>query len=174
MVISLLQLQIHTSEFQNTKHALRATCNRINSFAKLYELLHLNQDIEKLPTKNYFTNIVNNVKMHFSQKIEFIYDIQYNISINDSIYCGLILNELVTNSLKYAFDKEGTITIHTSKENDLIYMSVQDDGRGYDPSSNSSLGLTIVRTLTEKQLQGDLRLSFHKGTKTLISWKEKE
>lgn len=82
--------------------------------------------------------------------------------------------ELVTNSLKYAFDKRGTITIHTSKENDLIYMSVQDDDRGYDPSSNSSLGLTIVRTLTEKQLQGDLRLSFHKGTKTLISWKEKE
>lgn len=174
MVISLLQLQIHTTEFHKTKHALTDTCNRIYSFANLYELLHLNQDTQKLPTKNYFANIVNNIKVYFPQKVEFIYDIQYNISINNSIYCGLILNELVTNSLKYAFDKDGIIIIHTSKEDDHILMRVQDNGKGYKLSSNFSLGLTIVRTLTEKQLQGDLEVSFDKGTKTLISWKEKK
>ncbi|QOP41726.1 7TM diverse intracellular signaling domain-containing protein [Sulfurimonas marina] len=172
MVISLLQLQIHKTTVKSTKNELTVTCNRINSFAKLYELLHLSDDHSMINTELYFQNIIKNIKIHFKLHVNILYDIKYNIPVKDSIYCGLILNELITNSFKYAFNNEGTILVRTYKKDHYIYMSVEDNGKGYDLKKTPSLGLTIVDTLTQKQLRGTIDVQVDNGTKTIIKWKE--
>ncbi len=175
MVISLLELQIHNAVLQDTKKELTITCNRINSFAKLYELLYLNENTIQLPTHQYFEAIVETIKVNFNKDVDVIYDIQVNISLQDLIYCGLILNELITNSFKYAFKKTGFIKISVYKKDDTIYMSVYDNGKGYikQPKS-SSLGLTIVETLSKKQLRANLSIENSEGTRVTLSWKEKQ
>ncbi len=175
MVISLLELQIHNAVSQDTQKELTITCNRINSFAKLYELLYLNENSIQIPTRNYFEEIVKTIEVNFNKHVDVLYDIRINISLQDSIYCGLILNELVTNSFKYAFEKTGFIEISVYKEDDTIYMSVYDNGKGYTQQPNgSSLGLTIVETLSKKQLRANLSIENTKGTRVTLSWEEKQ
>ena len=172
MIISLIKLQIASSTIQTTKQELSITKNRIESIAHLYETLHLSGTTENFETKLYFQNIVENIQYSFSLDIEIIYDIKYDISIHSSIYCGLIINELVTNSFKYAFVKSGTIKISSYKQNDLVYLLVEDDGCGFKMQKSTSLGLTIVKTLAQKQLKGDVNIESQKGTKTTIVWME--
>jgi len=86
------------------------------------------------------------------------------------MYSGLILNELLTNSFKYAFKESGTITITTLIKEGTCYLVVGDDGFGYEDKQTSSLGLTIIRTLAKKQLKGNVEIDSKHGTKTTISW----
>jgi len=172
MVLSLIKLQIASTRTEATKEELTITKNRISSIAKLYEILHLNGDKTNFETRLYFQSIVQNVQNNFTLKIEIIYDIKYNISVNNTIYCGLILNELVTNSFKYAFKKSGTINISTYENKNILYLVVSDNGCGFETEEKSSLGLTIVNTLAQKQLKGRVAIESNKGTKTTISWRK--
>ena len=86
----------------------------------------------------------------------------------------MILNELITNSFKYAFKKSGTIKIETFTKNANVHMIVQDNGVGFTQKKNSSLGLTIVTTLIEKQLHGEFFIDSQKGTSTTIIWRNNE
>lgn len=174
MVISLLQLQIHQTFHKGTKEQLINTCNRINSLAQLYELLHFQNASEKLSTQSYFENIVKNIQIHFELEVKVVYDIKHNIHLHDLIYCGLIINELVTNSFKYAFTHKGTIEIKTYQQGDETYLDVSDDGFGYKEKKKNSLGLIIVKTLSKKQLHGKIDITTQNGTKTLIHWREEK
>ena len=90
--------------------------------------------------------------------------------MNNAIPCGLILNELISNSLKYAFQgrKNGKIEVRLKNEDEHISISVADDGIGI-PSKISventdTLGLQLVSTLVE-QIEGELSLDRENGTK---------
>ena len=174
MILSLIKLQINQTYVQTTKDELHITKDRINSIANLYEILHLRGDSNNFNTLTYFRNIVKNIEEQFPKDIDVIYLVKHDISIEDSIYCGLILNELITNSFKYAFKKSGTIKIETFTKDDNTYMIVKDDGVGFTQEKNSSLGLTIVQTLVEKQLHGKFFTSCEEGTTTTIIWSKNE
>lgn len=102
-----------------------------------------------------------------------------SLDINTAIPCGLIINELVTNSLKHAFPegKEGEIKIslHSMNENTFELM-VGDNGIGIsedvDFRSIKSLGLQLVVLLAENQLHGAVNLDMSKGTEFIITFKE--
>jgi len=173
MILSLIKLQINQTYVQSTKEELNITKDRINSIANLYEILHLRGDSDNFNTLSYFRNIVQNIEEQFEKDIDIIYLIKHDISVEDSIYCGLILNELITNSFKYAFKKSGTIKIETYTIHDNVYMIVEDDGTGFTQKENSSLGLTIVTTLIERQLHGEFVINSQEGTKTTIIWSNK-
>jgi two-component sensor histidine kinase len=105
----------------------------------------------------------------------------YNISldINTAIPCGLIINELVTNSLKHAFPdgKEGEINIAIrSMDENTIELVVGDNGIGIsndvDFKTTRSLGLQLVTMLAENQLHGEINLNRNKGTEFTITFKE--
>lgn len=172
MVLSLIQLQIGLSHSKNTQKELSVTKNRINSIAKLYELLYFKKSAESFNTENYFREIVHSIGENFNLDITVEYDIQDEISIKKSIYCGLIVNELVTNSFKYAFDKKGTITLRTYKKDGYMYLYVADDGRGFKQEITESLGFIIVKTLTKKQLNAEVIIESDDGVKCTIYWKE--
>jgi two-component sensor histidine kinase len=101
------------------------------------------------------------------------------LNLDQSIPCGLIINELITNSLKYAFKgkKKGIITVAVKKKGENLKISIGDNGVGLskkvDFRNTESLGLQLVVTLTE-QLSGKIDLDSTKGAKFTISFKQQQ
>jgi len=167
MIISLLRLQSNKIVDENAKEILKTAQNRIGSISKLHELLYKKNEVSKIDTKNYFVSIVNEILKSFpnSKNIEVVFDINADLNMTKAIYCGLIVNELVTNSIKHAFGKNGgKIEISLYKDNDKHIFLVKDNGKGFDPSKKSnSLGLLLVKTLSSMQLKGDFFIDSENG-----------
>ncbi|MEA1919846.1 MAG: 7TM diverse intracellular signaling domain-containing protein [Campylobacterota bacterium] len=174
MILSLIKLQISRSNNEETLSNLESTKNRIHSISHLYEVLNLQGNATKIDTHEYFRNIVKMIMINFDKEITIECDITVNLNIQELIYCGLILNELVTNAYKYAFEKSGTLSISLKKDEDMTRLHVKDDGIGFNDKNNQSLGLEIVRTLAKKQLRGTLDIDSQSGTEVTIQWREHE
>jgi len=173
MILSLIKLQILKSTNKSIKSELTVMRDRINSISHLYETLQIGGD-KDIDTKHYFENIIDNIKLGFNKEVEIVLDIKYSLSIDKIIYCGLILNELITNSFKYAFEKNGLIEVSIYQNEDIVYFIIKDNGSGY-PSiiNNNSLGIIIVQTLVDKQLLGTIKryTKDKEGVEYIISWK---
>ena len=171
MILSLLKLQISRSKLTETKNSLHITKNRIQSIANLYEMLLLNSEDININTQNYLKKIYDNVSLNFQKDIEIEYNIQYDIQLDSLIYVGLVFNELVTNSFKYAFpNNKGKIFLLLKKEENKIFLNIKDNGQGFKERRKNSLGLTIVQTLIEGQLLGTLVVKSDNGTEIIMSW----
>ena len=100
-----------------------------------------------------------------------------SIDLDQAIPCGLLVNEVITNSLKYAWGDEGSgnINIKLRKEGNLILLEIGDDGKGlpdeFDLIKSDTLGLQLIITLIE-QLDGELSVDISKGTKYLIKFED--
>ena len=177
MILSLIKLQMSESNDPNVQAALLTTGNRIHSIAELYEVLQLEENNAIIKAEEYCRNIVENIRSNFSKEITINYHIEKDqLPLNQVIYCGLILNELVTNAFKYAFRESGTISIELiEKEDGKNQLVIEDNGVGFNPGKKNSLGLTIVDTLATKQLFGtiDIDSVLDQGTKITIEWEEK-
>lgn len=172
MVLSLIKLQINQTGSKKVKDELTITRNRISSVANLYQNLYFKDNNNKFNTQVYFESIIGNMQENLTHDVNIIYQVDYNINAHNLIYCGLILNELVTNSFKYANCNE--ITIYIYKEDEYIYMIVKDDGDGFKKDKMSSLGFNIIETLATKQLHGDIDIYSDVGTMVTIKWREDE
>ncbi len=171
MILSLIKLQILKSSRAEIKSELMVIRDRINAIAELYEILQIEKE-SGVSTQGYFEKIMNNISQGFNKKVEIEYQIFYKLPLDKLIYCGLILNELVTNSFKYAFEDEGKITISLYREEQWIYLIIKDNGRGYTPREKTdSLGMLIVQTLVDKQLLGRIQIENNNGVESRISWR---
>jgi len=171
MILSLIKLQILNLSNSNLKEELITIQNRINSIAKLYEILQIDTH-KPQKTKEYFSSIIHNIEQNFDYEVQIIYHIDIELSTDKLIYCGLILNELVTNSFKYAFNNSGVIEVSLYQKDKSIYFIIKDNGKGYKSNSNcNSLGLLIVQTLVDKQLLGTIKTNTVDGVENIISWK---
>ena len=174
-IISLIRLQ--NDEINDSKINILLTTiqNRISAMSHLHELLYQKDTITFVDANEYFEKIISEIKQSFEHDIDVVYDINRNLSSESAIYCGLILNELLTNSFKHAFDenKSGIVNISffgKNKEYKLIYS---DNGKGYNPNiKKSSLGLTLIETLAKKQLKAEMNISTNEGVKVKLRWKE--
>jgi two-component sensor histidine kinase len=173
MVLSLIRLQIASTTEPLTKEQLTITQNRINSISKLYESLAHNTLTADFNTLTYFKTIANTLTQNFDKDVTIDFNIQYNLNLDILVYCGLILNELLTNSFKYAFTDAGKVKVALYKENEDIHFFIEDDGVGFDKESKNNLGLTIVKALVQKQLFGTIAIDSKNGTKIFIIWNEK-
>lgn len=172
MILSLVKLQISRTDSAQSKEELRITKNRIDSISSLYESLHLEEQMHQISTLEYLTTIIEKIKPLTSQEIEIIFDVQYDVDQDQLLYVGLILNELATNAFKYAFKEKGKLHISLYKKEGYVYMIVEDDGIGFEDKIIDSLGITIVKTLVEKQLLGTLNVISNDGTKMTLCWKD--
>ena len=122
----------------------------------------------------YFDILINELKDSYANNISIHYNIQCKLKMQQAIYCGLILNELISNSFKYAFiNKEGNINISLSKSKEEYKLEVSDDGIGYDKNiSWTSLGIVLVNTLAVSQLKGTININSKKGVYVEITWNE--
>jgi len=134
--------------------------------------LTLNNSNEQLSTKEYLRDIVQS--LNHKDNVHVIYNIQYELCLDKLVYVGLIVNELVTNSFKYAFVVSGEIRITLYKTKGIVHLDIKDNGKGFVKDKKISLGLQIVNTLVTKQLLGDINIFSQNGTRILIQWSEDE
>lgn len=175
-IVSLIRLQSDEIENEKLKDILLTIQNRISAMGHLHELLYKQDDINYIDVYEYFEVLIDEVRESYDSFIEIHLDIKTKLKMEQSIYCGLIINELITNSFKYAFpDKKGNIFITLEKENENIKLIIKDDGIGFDETKvNFSLGFTLVKTLAVSQLKGEIDINSKNGVTTTILWNEDE
>lgn len=172
-IVSLIRLQLDKIQEPELREVLITIQNRINSMSHLHELLYKENDISEINAYHYFERLVSEIKQSYDHDINIHFDIQTDLKIEHAIYCGLIVNELVTNTYKYAYNENvGDIHIQLIKQEDLYYLNVDDNGKGYDQSSiQDSLGLILVKTLAKKQLRGEITINSNNGVHVAITWR---
>ena len=179
MILALIKLQISKTTLSKTKGELEVTKHRINSISTLYEKLNINNAEHNLSTYEYTQSIIQSFSPNFSKNITVIYKIEYDLDVDSLVHYGLIINELVTNAMKYAFKKsflkkDKQIIISIEKNKNIITLVIEDNGIGYQEKRVGSLGLEIVNTLVTKQLLGNINIQSKDGTKIIIEWEEDE
>ena len=171
VILSLLRLQISRTKVIHTKESLKVMENRIKSISNLYQMMILNNENINVNTAKYLDKVAQDVKKSLKKRVSIHYDIQHNIEVDSLIYIGLVFNELISNALKHAFtDDKGEVFVTLKKEKDTIYLTIKDNGKGFIQQEKQSLGLIIVETLVEDQLDGNLRIDSSNGTEIMISW----
>lgn len=175
IISSLINLQSSRIDDKKTAKVLQSSQNRIKSMAIIHEKLYQSQDFTNVDLSEYVQSLIHNLMMTYGvdkKKIRFHTDIKdIYLDINRAIPCGLIINELLTNSIKHAFldGKSGEIKVAIRNcGNQKKELSISDNGVGIpedmDINHSSSLGITLVKILAEQQLQGSLHLEKTKGT----------
>lgn len=174
-IISLIRLQNDEIEDAKINMLLSTIQNRISAMSHLHELLYRKDTITFVDAYEYFERIVYEIQQSFEHDIEVEYDTNCTLSSESAIYCGLIINELLTNSFKYAFDENesGFIKIVFFKNDNEYSLLYTDNGKGYDSTiKKESLGLILIETLTKKQLKAQLDINSNNGVRVEIKWKE--
>jgi len=139
---------------------------KVLAMSEVHQMLYTQKNLGYIKADDYFETIIRNIQESFTQEnIEFIYNIEATLEIEEAIYCGLIVNELVTNAVKYAFDNaKGKITISLTQDADFKYLRVEDNGVGVPQDSKSGFGRILIETLASKQLNGKVSITTTNGT----------
>lgn len=182
IISSLIRLQKPTLDITNVRKFNHDFQNRIRTMSLLHEILYKSSDFEKIYLDEYVKLLVkylqdsypeNAQALIFQTKMESI-----KIDLNQAINCGLIINEIISNSIKYAFPKgmTGIIEIEIWMDNlNDVNMKIGDNGTGIDSTikfpSDSTLGLQLIAGLTN-QLTGTVNLNREKGTCYEIKFKK--
>lgn len=180
LVSSLLYLQSSYIDDPKVKKALKDTVNRVKSMAILHEKIYKTKNFNHINFKEYIEDIIKELirSYRIHKKIIFYSDIEnIDLSIDKSINCGLIVNELITNSIQHAFNNsdKGIIKTYIYAKGEEIYIEISDDGEGfkgnYDFLTKQSLGLQIVESLVS-QLKGTVEKKDVQGTKFIIKFEK--
>jgi len=185
VISSLLSLQSRTSKDEQAIEMAKESQNRIKVMALIHEKLYRSKDFANVEFNDYIKNLVNDLFASYrvsASRISLKLEIEdLSLGIDTAIPTGLIINELVTNCLKYAFskDNDGEIRISLCSlddgQNELI---VRDNGVGIpetlDIKNAESLGLRMITNLTERSLHGKVSINRDNGTEFRIIFREKE
>lgn len=182
IISSLLRLQSQTMKDKTYSQVFEESQNRITSMALVHEKLYQSKDLAKIDFNAYIRDMVTGLFQSYgisTDRIKLIFDVgEVSLGINSAIPCGLIINELVTNSLKYAFPdgRKGEIKIIVHEIDNEMELVISDNGVGIpeviDFRNTGSLGLKLVSILAERQLKGNVNLNRKAGTEFRIRFKE--
>lgn len=171
VISSILNLQSSYVTDDYALNLLKESQNRIKTMAYIHESLYQNKTFSSINFSEYITTLANNILHSYTasiQKVKLVMDLQKVIlNLDTSIPAGLIINELVTNSIKHAFNEEneGIILINLFTKDNILFLEVSDNGKGFpkeiDFKNTNSLGLQLVNTLVE-QLNGTIELKEYK------------
>jgi two-component sensor histidine kinase len=181
IISSILSMQSRNIDDPRLKEILQESQNRIHSMALIHENLYNHKSLANIMFSTYIKSLTGNIARTYSNQqanIQFDYQIDdAYLPIDIAIPCGLIINELISNSFKYAFVNRpsGIISIHFKNIQDNEYtLIVADDGVGIPPEINilktKSLGMKILHRLVQ-QIDGEIASDFSNGTKFIIQFK---
>jgi PAS domain S-box-containing protein len=179
IISSLLNLQLQHVQEEEASNVLIESQGRVKTMAMIHEKLYQSPDLTRIRFRDYIQKLAYDILYTYGVKagsIELEMDIDnIELGMETSIPCGLIINELVTNSVKYAFPEgKGTIIIQF-KGQDELQLIIKDDGIGLpreiDLEHTETLGLQLVLNLV-KQLNGELTINRSQGTEYIIKFKE--
>ena len=180
VIFGVLKLQSGRVQDRQVRSYLVADQTRVMAIAMVHERLSKSDDLGSVDFPGYARNLTEQlVRSYFphSQDVQLRFDVAaIPLRLKTAIPCGLIINELVTNSLRYAFpdQRQGEILIRFGQlDEHHLRLTVRDNGVGFpeglDFRKTSTLGLTLVTGLTE-QLGGTVAMRNHTGTEFNISF----
>jgi len=183
VITSLLRLQSDKIKDQQYADMFRESQERIKSMALIHEKLYQSKDLSRVDFNEYIKSLINSLFRSYgidTGRIVTKLNVEdVPLGLDHAIPCGLIINELVSNSFKYAFpeDRKGKISVTLrSITKDEIELRVSDDGIGIpgdlDFRNTDSLGLELVAILAEDQLEGKIDLDRTGGTTFRILFKD--
>lgn len=178
VISGLLQMQIWEAENEHAASALKESQLRVQSIALVHEKLYQSESLSYIHFDKYIQELLKAVSSTYlseNSDIKISMDLEDIIlNINQAIPCSLLLNELVSNALKHAFDdhKEGTIEISMVQKGSEIVLKVKDDGKGFPETNNGSksLGMSLVNTLCH-QISGELDFKNDQGAVVTVKFK---
>ena len=186
IIHSILNLQKKFVDDEKTITGLEEIQNRVSTMSVIHETLYQNTDVSRISFPSYIKRIAGNIIQSYRSEtqVELVTELEdVEAPLDQAIPCGLILNEWVSNAMKYAFvgRQKGTITVKLwvqdlpdVEEEEEVFIEVKDDGvglpEGFDWSGRDSLGLYLVQALSE-QLDAQLTAESDEGTRFLISFR---
>ena len=179
IISSLLNLQSLGLEDVRALDILDESQNRVKSMALIHEKLYQSEDITKVDFEEYIQTLAASLFQSYQTssniRLSVVVD-DVRLGIDQAIPCGLIINELVSNSLKHGFSdgRDGEVSVHFGRTGDrLVALTVKDDGVGLpetvDILTTEPLGLKLVNILVE-QLNGEISLAGDPGTEVRIAF----
>ena len=180
IISSLLNLQIKYVDDGKAVDVLKESQNRVKSMAMIHDKLYMSEDLTRINFVDYIKSLVSNLFYSYNVEdtIQPILKIdKVSLNMETAVPCGLIISELVSNSLKYAFPHGGVGKIFVSlRSMDEYYeLIISDNGIGlpeeFDMENIKTLGLMLVYSLTE-QIDGKISINTDNGTRYRIIFKE--
>jgi len=180
IVSSLLSLQSNYIKDEQALEAVKDSRNRVQSMSLIHQNLYQEENLMGVDVNDYISKLADNLFQSYNiepDKIKLIKDIEAtNLDVDVVVPIGLILNELLTNCLKYAFKpgKQGAIKVILKEQDDVLYLSVYDNGVGlahdFNPETKKSFGHKMILTFLQK-LKGEMKIYSEDGTKVDITMK---
>ena len=179
VISSLLNLQSRYMEDKNARDVFKESQNRIKSMALIHEKLYQSEDLTKIDFAEYLKSLTFHLFRSYSVDQSTVrLSINFEgalFDIDTSIPCGLIINELISNSLKYAFPngRKGKISVDLQLNGEKYMLIISDDGVGFpeglDFQNTETLGLRLVSILVN-QIKGVITLDKREGTSFKIEF----
>jgi two-component sensor histidine kinase len=160
--VGLIQLQLRQVHDKEAQTALMDTSRRIMSIAAVHERLYQTDEVGTVNVASYLAQVIAGIRATASHEVKFELDITpARFSLDSAIPLALLVNELVTNALKYAYAPplNGLVSITLKPENESMILTVADNGNGFpsgfEPRKSRSLGMKIIASLC-RQLDAEL------------------
>lgn len=179
VVSGLLALQTAQIKDPNVVSAMKESQSRVYSMSIIHQRLYQSNHLSTIEMKDYFYNLGTHVLDSFGEeeRIKISYKMpELHLDVDTAVPMGLIVNELLTNSLKYAFpnERQGKITIDLSRKSaENIQLIVKDNGIGQtegEPIKGTGFGKKLIELLT-RQLDGSMEVVYTSGTQYLFNFK---
>jgi PAS domain S-box-containing protein len=183
IISGMLQLQAFEADNEEIKNALNDGQLRIQSIGIVHELLYQSENFVDISFEEYISKLIETIKNTLPLNHQHI-DVKADtgdvlLDINQAIPSAILINEMVTNAFKHAFDnnKPGTIEILLRKSDREISIIVRDDGKGlpenFSVQDHASIGMNLIETLTN-QLEGQLFYTSDEGTEFKVVFESKK
>ena len=176
---SLLSLQASMTQVPDASEALKDAASRVESMAVLYDRLYRSGGFDELPVVDYLSSLVDAVAGDFpnAHEVRIVKELgDFRLRAKTLQLLGIIVNELVTNAMKYAFvgKRDGVLVVSSVIEDGVASLSVADNGNGMpdsiDTGSNYGFGLVLIDAIA-KQLEGTVRIEGGSGTKITLAFR---
>ncbi len=188
IMMSLMKLQTRHTKDPNALSALMESQNRIRALAIIHDILYMSEDLKSIPLQHYINKLSRHIAIAYginSKGIVLKPEIHIStLHIDKAVPMGLVISELITNSIQHAFpdNKKGIVRISAdyskNNKNTMVELKVHDDGIGISDEilsvNGKKLGLSLVHRLVEEQLNGSVTFNKKRGTEVIIMFPDKK
>ncbi|PSL22857.1 tetratricopeptide repeat-containing sensor histidine kinase [Chitinophaga ginsengisoli] len=181
IVMSLLNTQVAYLHDADAVKAISESKHRMQAISLIHQKLYQSENMALIDMPTYIRELIGYLKDNFEEVQRIYFDLQITpvqLDVSQAVPVGLILNEALTNAIKYAFNKNGQGTVIISllrQPEDQLILSVSDNGQGFPPGfdvfTQGSMGTRLMETLAE-QLEGTISIQEDEGVSVIVSFKQ--
>ena len=166
LIVSMMELDSMNIQNPEARQKIRDTILRIQSIGIIHQRLHEQENVTEIDSNIYFKKLIDEILISSKENVKFNVAIDhFFLNIDEGISFGLILNEMITNSIKYVDEKEIQINIEFSQKNDNLIMSYSDNGTVKQEDNQvkgTGFGMKLIKIMSRK-LKGKLATTKEQG-----------